>query len=282
MLQPIFELQSVNKNYYSSDITRFFLTAPKSAAINALSDINLEIYRGEIFVIVGLSGSGKSTLLRTLNHLLPASSGSVIFQGKTLSALRESELIALRRRHIAMVFQSFALFDERSVLDNVAFGLEVAGESRDLRYRKANEMLAKVGLADVAEQYPSQLSGGMQQRVGLARALVMDPTVLLMDEAFSALDPIIRREMQTLLLSLQAHSRRTIVFVTHDMEEALRLGTRIAIMEKGRLVQVGTAEELINAPATAYVQHFFSGVDVSRWQLAESYADIWTTRQEPS
>jgi glycine betaine/proline transport system ATP-binding protein len=143
-------------------------------------------------------------------------------------------------------------------------------------------MLAKVGLADVAEQYPPQLSGGMQQRVGLARALVMDPTVLLMDEAFSALDPIIRREMQTLLLSLQAHSRRTIVFVTHDMEEALRLGTRIAIMEKGRLVQVGTAEELINAPATAYVQHFFSGVDVSRWQLAESYADIWTTRQEPS
>ncbi|HGV3451563.1 TPA: ATP-binding cassette domain-containing protein [Raoultella planticola] len=247
-----------------------------------MSDINLEIYRGEIFVIVGLSGSGKSTLLRTLNHLLPASSGSVIFQGKTLSALRESELIALRRRHIAMVFQSFALFDERSVLDNVAFGLEVAGESRDLRYRKANEMLAKVGLADVAEQYPPQLSGGMQQRVGLARALVMDPTVLLMDEAFSALDPIIRREMQTLLLSLQAHSRRTIVFVTHDMEEALRLGTRIAIMEKGRLVQVGTEEELINAPATAYVQHFFSGVDVSRWQLAESYADIWTTRQEPS
>lgn len=282
MLQPIFELQSVNKNYYSSDNARFFLTAPKSAAINALSDINLEIYRGEIFVIVGLSGSGKSTLLRTLNHLLPASSGSVIFQGKTLSALRESELIALRRRHIAMVFQSFALFDERSVLDNVAFGLEVAGESRDLRYRKANEMLAKVGLADVAEQYPPQLSGGKQQRVGLARALVMDPTVLLMDEAFSALDPIIRREMQTLLLSLQAHSRRTIVFVTHDMEEALRLGTRIAIMEKGRLVQVGTAEELINAPATAYVQHFFSGVDVSRWQLAESYADIWTTRQEPS
>ncbi|HHG8773247.1 TPA: ATP-binding cassette domain-containing protein [Raoultella planticola] len=282
MLQPIFELQSVNKNYYSSGNIRFFSTASKSAAINALSDINLEIYRGEMFVIVGLSGSGKSTLLRTLNHLLPASSGSVIFQGKTLSALRESELIALRRRHIAMVFQSFALFDERSVLDNVAFGLEVAGESRDLRYRKANEMLAKVGLADVAEQYPPQLSGGMQQRVGLARALVMDPTVLLMDEAFSALDPIIRREMQTLLLSLQAQSRRTIVFVTHDMEEALRLGTRIAIMEKGKLVQVGTAEELINAPATAYVRHFFSGVDVSRWQLAESYADIWTPRQELS
>lgn len=282
MLQSIFELQSVNKNYYSSGNKRFFSTTPKSAAINALSDINLKIYGGEIFVIVGLSGSGKSTLLRTLNHLLPASSGSVIFQGKTLSALRESELIALRRRHIGMVFQSFALFDERSVLDNVAFGLEVAGESRDVRYRKARDMLAKVGLGDVAEQYPPQLSGGMQQRVGLARALVMDPTVLLMDEAFSALDPIIRRDMQTLLLSLQAESRRTIVFVTHDMEEALRLGTRIAIMEKGKLVQVGKPEELIGAPATAYVQHFFSGVDVSRWQLAESYADIWTARQEPS
>ncbi|MCF6688871.1 ATP-binding cassette domain-containing protein [Raoultella terrigena] len=282
MLQPIFELQSVNKNYYSSGNKRFFSTMPKSAAINALSDINLKIYGGEIFVIVGLSGSGKSTLLRTLNHLLPASSGSVIFQGKTLSALRESELIALRRRHIGMVFQSFALFDERSVLDNVAFGLEVAGESRDVRYRKARDMLAKVGLGDVAEQYPPQLSGGMQQRVGLARALVTDPTALLMDEAFSALDPIIRRDMQALLLSLQAESRRTIVFVTHDMEEALRLGTRIAIMEKGRLVQVGKPEELINAPATAYVQHFFSGVDVSRWQLAESYADIWTARQEPS
>lgn len=282
MLQPIFELQSVNKNYYSSGNKRFFSTMPKSAAINALSDINLKIYGGEIFVIVGLSGSGKSTLLRTLNHLLPASSGSVIFQGKTLSALRESELIALRRRHIGMVFQSFALFDERSVLDNVAFGLEVAGESRDVRYRKARDMLAKVGLGDVAEQYPPQLSGGMQQRVGLARALVTDPTALLMDEAFSALDPIIRRDMQALLLSLQAESRRTIVFVTHDMEEALRLGTRIAIMEKGKLVQVGKPEELINAPATAYVQHFFSGVDVSRWQLAESYADIWTARQEPS
>lgn len=282
MLQPIFELRSVNKNYYSAGNKRLFSTTPKSATINALSDINLKIYGGEIFVIVGLSGSGKSTLLRTLNHLLPASSGSVIFQGKTLSALRESELIALRRRHIGMVFQSFALFDERSVLNNVAFGLEVAGESRDVRYRKARDMLAKVGLGDVAEQYPPQLSGGMQQRVGLARALVMDPTVLLMDEAFSALDPIIRRDMQALLLSLQAESRRTIVFVTHDMEEALRLGTRIAIMEKGKLVQVGKPEELINAPATAYVQHFFSGVDVSRWQLAESYADIWTARQEPS
>ncbi|MEI7189824.1 ATP-binding cassette domain-containing protein [Dickeya dianthicola] len=177
-----------------------------------------------------------------------------------------------------MVFQSFALFEERNVLDNVAFGLEVAGVARDVRRQQARDMLAKVGLGDVAAHYPHQLSGGMQQRVGLARALVVNPTVLLMDEAFSALDPIIRREMQSLLLSLQAESQRTLVFVTHDMEEALRLGSRIAIMEQGELVQVGKPETLINAPATAYVRHFFSGVDVSRRQMAENYADIWATQ----
>ena len=238
--------------------------------------LNLEIFAGEIFVIVGLSGSGKSTLLRTLNHLIPASSGEVIFQGQTLAALPPAELIALRRQHIGMVFQSFALFEERSVLDNVAFGLEVAGVARPLRHQQARAMLEKVGLGEVADSFPHQLSGGMQQRVGLARALVVNPTMLLMDEAFSALDPIIRREMQSLLLTLQAESRRTIVFVTHDMEEALRLGTRIAIMERGELVQVGKPEALINAPATAYVRHFFSGIDVSRWQQAETWADVWT------
>ncbi|MEI7375019.1 ATP-binding cassette domain-containing protein [Dickeya chrysanthemi] len=278
MPEPIFELHSVNRNYYLRSAKRFFSRPQKAHVINALKNINLQIYAGEIFVIVGLSGSGKSTLLRTLNHLIPASSGSVIFQGKTLAALTAAELIALRRRHIGMVFQSFALFEERNVLDNVAFGLEVAGVARDVRHRQAREMLVKVGLNDVADHYPYQLSGGMQQRVGLARALVVNPTVLLMDEAFSALDPIIRREMQSLLLSLQAESQRTIVFVTHDMEEALRLGTRIAIMEKGELVQVGKPEALINAPATAYVSRFFSGVDVSRWQMAENYADIWTTQ----
>lgn len=278
MPEPIFELHSVNRNYYLRSAKRFFSRTQKAHVINALKNINLQIYAGEIFVIVGLSGSGKSTLLRTLNHLIPASSGSVIFQGKTLAALKTAELIALRRRHIGMVFQSFALFEERNVLDNVAFGLEVAGVARDVHHRQAREMLEKVGLSDVANHYPHQLSGGMQQRVGLARALVMNPTVLLMDEAFSALDPIIRREMQSLLLSLQAESQRTVVFVTHDMEEALRLGTRIAIMEKGELVQVGEPEALINAPATAYVSRFFSGVDVSRWQMAENYADIWTTQ----
>ena len=277
MSQPLFELHSVNKNYNPGGKKSIFSGQQNSNSVNALTNIDLQIFPGEIFVIVGLSGSGKSTLLRTLNHLIPATSGTVAFQGHALAELKEAELITLRREHIGMVFQSFALFDERSVLDNVAFGLEVAGVPREARHSRAQLMLEKVGLAHVAEQYPHQLSGGMQQRVGLARALVVNPSVLLMDEAFSALDPIIRREMQTLLLTLQAEQQRTIVFVTHDMEEALRLGTRIAIMEKGELVQVGKPEALINAPATPYVRHFFSGVDVSRWQMAEDYADIWTT-----
>ncbi|WP_200550251.1 ATP-binding cassette domain-containing protein [Kosakonia sp. LAM2021] len=278
MSQPLFELRAVDKDYYSTRRKSIFSRREKSVPVKALQDIHLQIFAGEIFVIVGLSGSGKSTLLRTLNHLIPATSGDVTFQGRALATLSEHELIALRRQHMSMVFQSFALFDERTVLENVAFGLEVAGIPREAREARALTMLEKVGLAQVAEQYPHQLSGGMQQRVGLARALVVEPTVLLMDEAFSALDPIIRREMQSLLLMLQTGSQRTIVFVTHDMEEALRLGSRIAIMEKGKLVQVGKPEVLINAPATPYVRHFFSGVDVSRWQLAENYADIWGTR----
>lgn len=278
MSQPLFELCAVNKTYYSAQRKRLFSRRKNSIAVQALQNINLQIFAGEIFVIVGLSGSGKSTLLRTLNHLIPASSGEVRFQGQPLAALSARQLIALRREQMGMVFQSFALFDERNVLENVAFGLEVAGIPREERETRALAMLEKVGLSHVAKQYPHQLSGGMQQRVGLARALVVNPSVLLMDEAFSALDPIIRREMQSLLLMLQAGAQRTIVFVTHDMEEALRLGSRIAIMEKGKLVQVGKPEALINAPATPYVRHFFSGVDVSRWQMAESFADIWTTR----
>ncbi|MBA0178859.1 ATP-binding cassette domain-containing protein [Pectobacterium carotovorum] len=273
MSEPIIELCAINKNYYSKEKGGLFFRAKQQTSVNALNNINLQIYPGEIFVIVGLSGSGKSTLLRTLNFLIPPTDGSVWFDGQELSSLSSAQMIALRRQKMGMVFQSFALFDERTVLDNVAFGLEVAGVSRATRYQKAQDMLEQVGLGQVANHYPHQLSGGMQQRVGLARALVVNPSVLLMDEAFSALDPIIRREMQSLLLTLQAQQRRTIVFVTHDMEEALRLGTRIAIMEQGNLVQVGQAETLINTPATPYVRHFFSGVDTSRWQLAESYVD---------
>ena len=278
MSEPIIELRGVNKHYYPTAKRAFFSRQENAQPVKALNAVSLSIFPGEIFVIVGLSGSGKSTLLRTLNYLIPPSKGAVLFQGRELGSLTAAQTVALRREHIGMVFQSFALFDERSVLDNVAFGLEVAGMARAERHERARAMLAKVGLGDVANQYPHQLSGGMQQRVGLARALVVNPSVLLMDEAFSALDPIIRREMQSLLLTLQAESRRTVVFVTHDMEEALRLGTRIAIMEKGELVQVGAPEALINAPATPYVRHFFSGVDTSRWQMAETYTDIWQPR----
>ncbi|MBN3218507.1 ATP-binding cassette domain-containing protein [Pectobacterium polaris] len=275
MSEPIIELRAINKNYSRKEKGSLFFRAKQQTSVNALNNINLHIYPGEIFVIVGLSGSGKSTLLRTLNFLIPPTDGSVLFDGQELASLSSAQMITLRRQKMGMVFQSFALFDERTVLDNVAFGLEVAGVSRAARHQKAQDMLEQVGLGQVASHYPHQLSGGMQQRVGLARALVVNPSVLLMDEAFSALDPIIRREMQSLLLTLQAQQRRTIVFVTHDMEEALRLGTRIAIMEQGNLVQVGQAETLINTPATPYVRHFFSGVDTSRWQLAENYAESY-------
>jgi glycine betaine/proline transport system ATP-binding protein len=276
MQRPIIELRGVNKSYSSPGAKLRFFRAKKQQTVNALDNVNLQIYPGEIFVIVGLSGSGKSTLLRTLNHLIIPDCGSVLFQGRALSSLSPGEMIALRRQQIGMVFQSFALFEERTVLDNVAFGLEVSGVSRAQRHEKAHDMLDKVGLSEFATHYPHQLSGGMQQRVGLARALAVNPALLLMDEAFSALDPIIRREMQSLLLSLQAQQQRTLVFVTHDMEEALRIGTRIAIMQQGKLVQVGRPETLINVPATAYVRHFFSGVDTSRWQLAEDYVGVLT------
>ncbi|MBS0971431.1 ATP-binding cassette domain-containing protein [Nissabacter archeti] len=274
MPQPIIELRDVDKNYSSPPGKRLFSRPDTTPTANALSQINLEIFPGEIFVIVGLSGSGKSTLLRTLNFLIAPTRGEVHFQGKPLGSLTTAEMIALRRQQIGMVFQSFALFEERTVLDNVAFGLEVAGVGREARHQRAHAMLEKVGLAQVAAHYPHQLSGGMQQRVGLARALVVNPAVLLMDEAFSALDPIIRREMQSLLLALQEEQQRTVVFVTHDMEEALRLGTRIAIMQEGRLVQVGSPEHIINTPASPYVRHFFSGVDTARWQWAESYGHV--------
>ncbi|WP_413726780.1 ATP-binding cassette domain-containing protein [Sodalis sp. RH16] len=238
----------------------------------ALNDISLTVNRGEIFVLVGLSGSGKSTLLRTVNRLIAPSDGEVYFNGAAMSALSDAELIALRRHDMSMVFQSFALLPTRTVLDNAAFGLELAGVDVRQRHRQAMAVLEQVGLAQVARQLPYQLSGGMQQRVGLARALAVNPTLLLMDEAFSALDPINRREMQDLLLDLQAQRQRTLIFVTHDIEEALRIGSRIAIMEQGKVIQIGTAEEIINAPANAYVRRFFSGIDTSRYVLAENFA----------
>lgn len=226
-------------------------------------DASFSIKEGEIFVIMGLSGSGKSTLVRLLNRLIEPSAGKVLVDGRDIAAMTDAELLALRRRDMSMVFQSFALMPHLSVAANAAFGLELAGIGRAERETRALAALDQVGLKAWAESYPDELSGGMQQRVGLARALANDPSVMLMDEAFSALDPLIRSEMQDELLKLQADSSRTVVFISHDLDEAMRIGDRIAIMEGGRVVQVGTPDEILRNPADQYVRSFFRGVDVT-------------------
>lgn len=238
----------------------------------ALQDVCLDIRAGEIFVVMGLSGSGKSTLLRLLNGLIRPSAGDVFVQGRSLAGLTPSELAEVRRRQMAMVFQSFALFPHRSVLDNAAFGLEVAGVPRRVRQSRAIEALERVGLGQELRKRPAQLSGGMQQRVGLARALALDPPILLMDEAFSALDPLIRVDMQNLLLDLQAEQRRTVVFITHDLDEAIRIGDRIALMQGGRLLQCDTAQTLLHHPASEEVRRFFRDVDVASVQTVDRVA----------
>jgi glycine betaine/proline transport system ATP-binding protein len=214
-------------------------------------------------VVMGLSGSGKSTLLRMLNGLIQPSAGEILVSGRRLGDLSGSELRMLRRRSMAMVFQSFALFPHRSALENAAFGLEVAGMPKRQRQERAQQALERVGLGNDLHRRPDQLSGGMRQRVGLARALALDPPILLMDEAFSALDPLIRRDMQDLLLDLQREHRRTVVFISHDLDEAVRIGDRIALMQEGRLLQCGTAEELLRHPAEEAVNRFFKAVDAS-------------------
>ncbi|MCM2476351.1 glycine betaine/L-proline ABC transporter ATP-binding protein ProV [Rhizobium sp. CG5] len=229
-----------------------------------VSDATFNIYPGEIFVIMGLSGSGKSTLLRLLNRLIEPTSGSIEIDGQDITGMSRSELIALRRRDISMVFQSFALLPNRTVLNNAAFGLEVAGMAEAERKKRALVALEAVGLAGYAESRPDQLSGGMKQRVGLARALASEPTILLMDEAFSALDPLIRTEMQDELVRLQSEHSRTIVFVSHDLDEAMRIGDRICIMQDGEVIQVGTPDEIVMQPANDYVRSFFRNVDVSQ------------------
>ncbi|KAA6184017.1 glycine betaine/L-proline ABC transporter ATP-binding protein ProV [Thiohalocapsa marina] len=226
-------------------------------------DASFSIRKGEIFVIMGLSGSGKSTMVRLLNRLIEPSAGKVIVDGRDIAAISPQELLELRRRDMSMVFQSFALMPHLTVCQNAAFGLELAGVGAAERHKRALAALEQVGLAAWADSYPDELSGGMQQRVGLARALANDPSVMLMDEAFSALDPLIRSEMQEELLQLQEHSSRTIVFISHDLDEAMRIGDRIAIMEGGRVVQVGTPDEILRNPADDYVRSFFRGVDVA-------------------
>ena len=226
-------------------------------------DADFQIEAGEIFVIMGLSGSGKSTLVRMLNRLIEPTAGRILVDGTDLGTLSAKELRALRRKDISMVFQSFALLPHVNVLDNTAFGLELAGVDRAERQQLAQAALEQVGLDGWGASYPDELSGGMQQRVGLARALASDPSILLMDEAFSALDPIIRTEMQSELLRLQQVKRRTIVFISHDLDEAMRIGDRIAIMKDGQVIQVGTPDDILRNPANEYVRHFIRGVDAA-------------------
>ena len=240
----------------------------------AVQDVSMEIHSGEIFVVMGLSGSGKSTLLRMINGLIPPCEGDVIVQGRSLNAMSVRQLAELRRHQMAMVFQSFALFPHRNVLDNAAFGLEVAGLSRKARHDRAMQALERVGLISEARKRPRELSGGMQQRVGLARALALDPPILLMDEAFSALDPLIRKDMQNLLLELQAEHRRTVVFISHDLDEAIRIGDRIALMHSGRLLQCDTAQRLLHNPADDAVKRFFRDVDLASVLTVDSIAQL--------
>ena len=226
-------------------------------------DAHFDIQAGEIFVVMGLSGSGKSTLVRMLNRLIEPTAGRILIDGQDINALDDKALRELRRKDISMVFQSFALMPHMTVQDNTAFGLELAGVDKAQRQQAAEAALEQVGLAGWGASYPDELSGGMQQRVGLARALAADPAILLMDEAFSALDPIIRTEMQSELLRLQEVKRRTIIFISHDLDEAMRIGDRIAIMKDGQVIQVGTPDDILRNPANDYVRHFIRGVDAA-------------------
>lgn len=236
----------------------------------AVRNANLEIEEGEMFVIMGLSGSGKSTLVRCINRLNEPSMGEIWLSGRNITSLLDKELLQIRRKEMAMVFQHFGLLPHRTVLSNIAFGLELQGVPKEEREKKAYESIAVVGLKGYENQRVDELSGGMQQRVGLARALANDPEVLLMDEAFSALDPLIREQMQDELLDLQEKMKRTIVFITHDLDEAIKLGDRIAIMKDGEVVQVGTPEEILTDPANDYVTRFTESVDRGRVVTASS------------
>ncbi len=235
-----------------------------------LKAINLSIHKGEIYVIMGLSGSGKSTLIRHFNRLIDPTEGRIMVEGIDVMKLSAKELEQFRRHKMSMVFQRFGLMPHRSVIENVAYGLTVQGVDSATRLKKANEWLETVGLAGYGEQYPSQLSGGQQQRVGLARALCTDAEILLMDEAFSALDPLIRSEMQDQLIELQETLHKTIIFITHDLDEALRIGDRIAILKDGRLVQEGTPVDILLNPADDYVEAFVKDVNRARALTVET------------
>ncbi|MGI6647796.1 MAG: quaternary amine ABC transporter ATP-binding protein [Bacillota bacterium] len=236
----------------------------KTHQVVALQDVSFSVEAGETFVVMGLSGSGKSTLIRCLNRLVEPTRGEILIDEEEVTAMSPNQLLQLRRNKLGMVFQSFALFPHLTVLENAAYGLKVQGVNREERENKARQALETVGLQGWEASKPDQLSGGMRQRVGLARALANDPDILLMDEAFSALDPLIRSDLQDELIALQRKMNKTIVFITHDLDEALKLGDRIALMKDGRVVQIGTPEEILMTPATNYVARFVEGVDRAR------------------
>jgi glycine betaine/proline transport system ATP-binding protein len=246
----------------------------KTGVVCAVRDVTIDVWPGEVFVVMGLSGSGKSTLVRTLIRLIEPTAGTVEICGQDVTASDAAGLRELRRKRVSMVFQHFGLLAHRTVIDNVAFGLELQGQSKAERLKRADEMLSLVGLDEVANSFPSQLSGGMQQRVGLARAFAVDPELMLYDEPFSALDPLIRRDMQDEVIRLQAETGKTMVFITHDLPEALRLGDRIAIMRDGAIVQLGTPEQLVGSPADEYVENFIRDIPRThvltlRWIMRE-------------
>jgi glycine betaine/proline transport system ATP-binding protein len=250
----------------------------KTGTVVAVRDISIEVWPGEVFVVMGLSGSGKSTLVRCLTRLIEPTAGEVVIDGHDMTKANERELRELRRTHTSMVFQHFGLLPHRQVIDNVGYGLEIRGVKKKERRAKAEEIVNLVGLSGYEKSYPDQLSGGMQQRVGLARALANDPSLLLFDEPFSALDPLIRRDMQNEVIRLHHELGKTMVFITHDLQEALKLGDRILIMRDGALVQIGTPDEVVGAPADDYVKDFTSEVPKShvltlKWVMREPRPD---------
>ncbi|MEY4169282.1 MAG: hypothetical protein RLZ94_355 [Actinomycetota bacterium] len=238
----------------------------------AVRDVTFDVAEGEVFVVMGLSGSGKSTLVRCLTRLVDATAGEVIIEGEDILKANDKQLRQLRRTEFSMVFQHFGLLPHRKVIDNVAYPLEIQGIKKDDRYARAEEVIQLVGLAGYANSYPEQLSGGMQQRVGLARALVVDPDVMFLDEPFSALDPLIRRDMQDEVMRLHRELGKTMVFITHDLAEAMKLGDRIAIMRDGAVVQMGTAMDLVLHPADAYVEDFLRDIPKSHVLTLETIA----------
>jgi len=245
-----------------ADLSRADLKT-KTGCVAGVKDVSFDVAPGEVFVVMGLSGSGKSTLVRLLTRLIEPTHGSIVLNGQDISSASESQLRDLRRHHVSMVFQHFGLLPHRKVVDNIAYGLEVRGEKKAERRERALRMVDLVGLSGYENSYPDQLSGGMQQRVGLARALANEPDMLLFDEPFSALDPLIRRDMQNEVIRLHHELRKTMVFITHDLAEALKLGDRILIMRDGEIVQIGRPDEVVAAPADDYVKEFVSDVPKS-------------------